>query len=68
MSDFSKSRQRAEQAFVKTQSQSLARNRLITENQGIEAARNEKTNRLRELRKAKEAAALAAVEQPDGEI
>ncbi|WP_137155838.1 hypothetical protein [Rhizobium sp. FKL33] len=68
MSDLSKSRQKAEQAFLKTQSQSLARNRILTENEGIEAARNEKTNRLRELRKAKEAAGLAAATQSQGDL
>ncbi|MBB1250506.1 MULTISPECIES: hypothetical protein [unclassified Rhizobium] len=67
MSDLSKPRQKAEQAFLKTQSQSLARNRLLTENEGIEAARNEKTNRLREMRKAKEAADLAA-SRPEGDL
>jgi hypothetical protein len=67
LSDLSKSRQKAEQAFLKTQSQSLARNRLLTENEGIEAARNEKTNRLRELRKAKEAADRATTESAEGE-
>lgn len=68
LSELSKSRQKAEQAFLKTQSQSLARNRILTENEGIEAARNEKTNRLRELRKAKEAADHAAAEQRDGDL
>lgn len=68
MSELSKSRQKAEQAFLKTQSQSLARNRILTENEGIEAARNDKTNRLRELRKAKEAADLAAAAQAKSDV
>lgn len=58
---FSKnSRERAESAFGKTQSQSLARNRTVSEADAIVRARDEKTTRLRELRKAKEAEDLAA--------
>jgi hypothetical protein len=68
LSNLSKSRQKAEQAFLKTQSQSLARNRILTENEGIEAARNEKTNRLRELRMAKEAADRAAAAPAEGDM
>jgi hypothetical protein len=56
----SKSRERAELAFGKTQSQFLARNRLVAENDAVVQARDEKTLRLRELRKAKEASDLAA--------
>ena len=56
----SKSRERAESAFGKTQSQFLARNRITSEDEAIAKARDEKTLRLRELRKAKEASDLAA--------
>ena len=60
MTDDNKSRERAEAAFAKTQSQFLARNRIIDEHDAIVQARDEKTIRLRELRKAKEASDLAA--------
>ena len=55
-----KNRERAESAFGKTQSQSLARSRTLSEEDVAVRARNEKTARLRELRKAKEAEDLAA--------
>lgn len=55
-----KNRERAESAFGKAQSQSLARNRTLSEEDIAVRARNEKTARLRELRKAKEAEDLAA--------
>lgn len=56
----SKTRERAETAFGKTQSQSLARNRTLSEEEAEVRARNEKTARLRDLRRAKEAEDLAA--------
>jgi hypothetical protein len=55
-----KIRERAESAFGKTQSQSLARNRTLSEEDAVIRARNEKTARLRDLRKAKEAEDIAA--------
>lgn len=55
-----KNRERAESAFSKTQSQSLARNRTLSEEDAVIRAREEKTMRLRELRKAKEAEDAAA--------
>jgi hypothetical protein len=51
----SKSRERAESAFGKTQSQFMARSRILSEDDAIVQARDEKTLRLRELRMAKEA-------------
>jgi hypothetical protein len=60
MSQMTKSRERAEAAFGKAQSQSLARNRTLSEEEAVVRARDEKTMRLRELRKAKEADDLAA--------
>jgi len=60
MSQMSKNRERAESAFGKAQSQSLARNRTLSEEDAAIKARDEKTLRLRELRKAKEAQDLAA--------
>lgn len=67
---FGSSRKRAEAVFGKTKS--LARSRTASENDAITQARDEKTNRLRALRKAKEASDLAAalpledVERPGG--
>ena len=58
--NLSKSRERAEAAFGKTQSQFVARSQTVSENDAIIQARDEKTLRLRELRKAKEASDLAA--------
>jgi hypothetical protein len=60
MSYSNKSRERAESAFGKVQSQSLARNRTMSEAEAATRAREEKTARLRELRKAKEAEGPAA--------
>ena len=57
-------RERAESAFGKTQSQSLARDRTLSEADAIVKARNEKTARLRDLRMAKEADDLAAGPKP----
>ncbi|PDT04921.1 hypothetical protein [Rhizobium chutanense] len=50
----SKSRQRAEIAFGKLQSQYLARSRAVEEIDPTVRAREEKTSRLREAREAKE--------------
>lgn len=50
----SKSRQRAEIAFGKAQSQLLARERVAEERDSVTLAREEKTMRLREARLAKE--------------
>ncbi|PTM96205.1 hypothetical protein [Mycoplana dimorpha] len=50
----SKSRQQAEIAFSKTQSQFFARDRALEEQEAIVRAREEKTLRLREARLAKE--------------
>lgn len=52
---YSKSRQQAEIAFGKAQSQFFARGQAFEELDAIAAARNEKTLRLREARLAKEA-------------
>ncbi len=61
----SKSRQQAEIAFGKTQSQFFARGQALEELDAITAARNEKTARLREARLAKEARdSLAAPAKP----
>ncbi|MBU2328669.1 MAG: hypothetical protein KJ755_15185 [Alphaproteobacteria bacterium] len=49
-----KSRQTAEIAFAKTQSQFLARGRAIEEQDAITSARDEKTIRLREARLTRE--------------
>jgi hypothetical protein len=54
-SNNSKSREQAEAAFGKTQTEFLARSRTISEIDAVTAARDEKTARLRELRKAREA-------------
>jgi len=59
-SNTSKFREQAEAAFGKTQTESLARNRTMSEIEAVAAARDEKTARLRELRKAKEATAFGA--------
>jgi hypothetical protein len=49
-----KSRQTAEIAFAKTQSQFLARGRALDEQDAIASARDEKTLRLREARLTRE--------------
>lgn len=56
----SKARERAETAFGKTQSQFMARNRIISEIDEAVQERDEKTIRLRAMRKAKEEADAAA--------
>lgn len=60
---FSNSRQRAEAAFGKTQT--LSRDRTISEIDAAALARDEKTMRLRALRKAKEASDLASPPSPE---
>jgi hypothetical protein len=61
-SNTSKSREQAEAAFGKTQTEFLARSRTISEIDAVAAARDEKTARLRELRKAKEAEAAGVAD------
>jgi hypothetical protein len=51
----SRSRQQAESAFTKTQSQFLARTRAVEEHDMIVLARQQNTARLKEARLAKEA-------------
>jgi hypothetical protein len=58
--NISKSRAQAEAAFSKTQTEFLARSRTISEIDAVSMARDEKTARLKEMRKAKEAAESAA--------
>lgn len=53
---FSKSRLQAEAAFSKTQTRTAVQSRVLDERDAAEAARAEKTARLREARLAKEAA------------
>ena len=55
MTDTSRSRADAEVAFGKTTSQLLARARIVSERDTLVQARDEKTERLRELRLAKAA-------------
>lgn len=50
-----KSRERAEIAFAKTQTQAMARSRIEAERDEFNAARDAKTQRLAELRLQKEA-------------
>lgn len=67
MADTSKSpRERAESAFGKIQSQSLQRNRTLSENDAAIQARNEKTSRLRAQRLAKEAEDLGTAPKTEG--
>ena len=56
----SKSREQAEAAFSKTQTEFLARSRNNAELDAVANERDQKTARLKEMRKAKEAADLAA--------
>lgn len=58
---YSKPRQQAEIAFGKTQSQFLSRDRAHEELDAVVVARDEKTQRLREARLAKEEEARALV-------
>jgi hypothetical protein len=59
-----KFRDQAETFFSKTQTQSLALSRIISEHDAVSQAREEKTARLRELRLEKEAKELAAGPAP----
>lgn len=54
-----KSRDQAETAFSKTQTQFLALNRITSEHDAVSAARDAKTARLREMRLEREASELA---------
>lgn len=61
MSDNSQSaRERADRAFGKTQTQFLARNRIVAENDAIANEREAKTARLKEMRLQKEAQELVS--------
>ena len=55
-----KARERAETSFSKTQTQSMALNRILSEQDAVSHARDVKTARLKELRLEKEADAIAA--------
>lgn len=55
-----KTRDYAEAAFSKTQTRSMALNRIASEQDAISTARDAKTARLRELRLEKEATDMAA--------
>lgn len=55
-----KLRDQAESVFSKTRTQSMALNRLISEQDAVSDAREAKTARLRELRLEKEAEEVAA--------
>ena len=57
-----KSRDQAESSFSKTQTQFLALNRIISEQDAASQARDAKTARLRELRLEKEADEMAAAQ------
>lgn len=60
MAENSKSRVTADAAFLRTQTQSLTRNRVLSETETVNQARDANTARLRELRLQKEAAERAA--------
>ena len=68
MAENSKSRVQADAAFLKTQTQSLSRNRIVSETDTINQARDANTARLKEQRLNKEAldraAAAAAPPKP----
>ena len=53
-----KSRDQAEISFSKTQTQSMSRTRIMSEQDAVSQAREAKTARLRELRMEKEAGRL----------
>lgn len=55
MTERSKSCTQAEAAFLKTQTQSLSRNRLLSETESLNQERDAKTTRLKEQRLRKEA-------------
>ena len=63
-----KSRQTAEIAFAKTQSQFLARGRAIDEQDAITSARDEKTIRLREARLTREREARESATAAEGDF
>lgn len=60
MAENSRSRVTAEAAFLKTQNQSLSRQRALSETDAFNQARDANTARLKELRLAKEALERAA--------
>lgn len=60
MAENSKSRVTADAAFLRTQTQSMSRNRVLSETETINQARDANTARLRALRLQKEAADRAA--------
>lgn len=60
MAENSRSRVTADAAFLRTQTQSLTRNRVLSETETINQARDVNTARLKELRLQKEAAERAA--------
>lgn len=60
MAENSKSRVTADAAFLRTQTQSLSRNRVLSETDTINQARDANTARLRALRLQKEAVDRAA--------
>lgn len=60
----SKARSDAESAFSVTQTQSMARNRMISEIDTAAAERDAKTQRLRELRLEREASMPAKIPKP----
>lgn len=68
MAENSKSRIQADAAFLKTQTQSMSRNRIMSETDTINLARDVNTARLKEQRLHKEAldraAAAAAAPKP----
>ncbi|MEP9370733.1 hypothetical protein [Mesorhizobium sp. KR1-2] len=57
-------RERAELNFGKTQTQSLARNRIVEESEAIARERDAKTARLKEMRLQKEAEEMLAGTAP----
>jgi len=59
-----KAREQAESAFNRTQTQSMARNRTMSEIDFVAAERDAKTQRLRELRLEKEANEPAKISTP----
>ena len=60
MTAHSKSRTQAEAAFLKTQTQSLSRNRILSEVESVNQTRDANTARLKEQRLRKEALDRAA--------
>ncbi|WID98547.1 hypothetical protein QO058_10070 [Bosea vestrisii] len=60
MAENSKSRVTADAAFLRTQTQSLTRNRVLSETETINQARDANTARLKALRLQKEEAERAA--------